>query len=118
MKASLFAPFIVFMAASVFAQDKVKKEPDPKKIATKIKEISGSAEFLRSVPKHFATLQAVDRIKRQVTILAEGDKEPKTWPLVPDAEIKALGWWGRLQDLPKDGRVWVWLKLDRKKQPV
>ncbi|MFO0967439.1 MAG: hypothetical protein U0793_17910 [Gemmataceae bacterium] len=116
MRTLLSTLLTLIAAAPAFAQDK-EKDKD-KKVAAKIKEVAGSAEFLRSVPKHFATLQAVDPVKRQVTILAEGDKEPKTWPLVPDAEIKVLGWWGRLDDLPKDGRVWVWLKLDRKKQPV
>jgi hypothetical protein len=115
-------PAILLLSFSLPAlaqdKDKEKKGPDPKKIDKKMKEISGSAEFLRSVPKHFATLQSVDAAKNQVTLLMEGETEPKTWPLVDDAEIKVVGWWGRLEDLPKDGRVWVWLKLDRKKRPV
>lgn len=109
---------LLILVAPGFGQEKGAKEPDPKKAAAKIKEIAGSAEFLRSVPKHFARLDAVDPAKHQVTLLIEGEKEAKTWPLVEDAEIKVLGWWGRLEDLPKGGRVWVWLKLDRKKQPV
>src|SRR6266849_2566502 len=76
---------------------------DPKAINDQMKEVAGAAEFLRSVPKHFATLKAMDRAKRRVTLLMEGDKEPREWPLAPDAELKLNGWWRR---------------LDRVKQPV
>jgi hypothetical protein len=92
--------------------------PDPKKLNDKVKEIAGSAEFLRSVPKHFATLKAVDTARRQVTLLIEGEVLPKVWPLVPDAEVKVLGWWGRLDQFKVGDRVWAWFKTDRKKQAV
>jgi hypothetical protein len=88
------------------------------KLDQKVKEIAGSAEFLRSVPKHFATLKAVDVRGHKVTLLIEGEKEPKVWPLVSDAEVKVLGWWGRLDQLNLGDRVWVWFKTNRKKQPV
>ena len=94
------------------------EKKDPKKIDDKVKEIAGTAEFLRDVPKHFASLKAVDKDKRQVTLLIEGEVLAKVWPLAPDAEIKVMGWWGRLEDLVVGDRVWVWLKTDRKKQPV
>jgi hypothetical protein len=92
--------------------------PDPKKKAEAPKEVSGAAEFLRSVPKHFATLKAVDPARGQVTLLIEGEVLPKIWPLTPDAEIKVLGWWGRLGDFTLEDRVWVWFKMDRNKQAV
>ncbi len=94
------------------------KKADPKKLNDKIKEIAGSAEFLGGVPKHFATLKAVDPARNQVTLLIEGEVLPKIWPLVPDAEIKVLGWWGRLGDFTLGDRVWIWFKTDRKKQAV
>jgi hypothetical protein len=53
-----------------------------------------------------------------VTLVVDGEKEPKTWPLEPDAEVKVGGWWGRLDQFRPGDRVWVWLKLDRKKTPV
>src|SRR5262245_66641764 len=55
--------------------DKVdtKKADDKKKIDAKVKEIAGSAEFLGGVPKHFATLKAVDVKSRQVTLLVDGE---------------------------------------------
>jgi hypothetical protein len=92
--------------------------PDAKKLNDKVKEIAGSAEFLRDVPKHFASLKAVDPAKRQVTLLIEGEVLPKVWPLVPDAEVKVMGWWGRLDQFNVGDRVWVWFKTDRKKQAV
>jgi hypothetical protein len=89
-----------------------------KKLKDKVREVAGAAEFLRDVPKHFATLKAVEPAHRQVTLLIEGEVLAKVWPLAPDAEIKVLGWWGRLDHLALGDRVWVWFRTDRKKQPV
>src|SRR5207244_1091722 len=85
-----------------------------------IKEIAGSAEFLRGVPKKFGTLRKADVAKRQVTILFDSEKEATTWALTPDAEIKVWGWWGGLEDLAHgiEQRVWVWFKVDRAKKAV
>lgn len=86
--------------------------------ADKAKEVAGTAEFLRAVPKRFARLEAFDAANRRVTLLAEGEKEPKAWPLLPDAEIKVAGWWGRPEQLRPGDRVWAWFQLDRRKQPA
>ncbi len=83
-----------------------------------LKEIAGSAEFLRGVPKRYATLEKIDTVKRTVTLLCDGDKEATTWRLTPDAEIKVRGWWGRLDQLEPGRRVWAWYKVDRAKKPV
>src|SRR5438552_13544287 len=88
---------------------------DPNKA---VKEVAGTSEFLRVLPKPFATLQAVDPQRRTVTLLLDGEKEAKVWPLEPDAEVKVGGWWGRLEQFKPGQRVWVWFKLDRKKTPV
>src|SRR5439155_21003239 len=88
---------------------------DPNK---KIKEIAGTAEFLRLLPKPFATLKALDAKARTVTLLFEGEKVAKVWPVEPDAELLVSGWWGRLEQLQPGARVWTWLKLDRKKNPM
>jgi hypothetical protein len=82
------------------------------------KTVAGTAEFLRSVPKKFAKLQAVDAAHHRVEVLAEGETMPRSWPLTPDAEIKIAGWWGRLDQLHVGDRVWLWFKTDRKKQPA
>jgi len=96
-----------------------KKDPaakvDPKDA---IKEVAGTAEFLRAVPKKWATVQAVDRKADTVTLLVDGGKEPRAWPLTPDAEVKVAGWWGRLEQLSKGARVWAWFHTDRKKTPT
>ena len=116
MRAFLVAGLsVVFLSSGGYGQG---DKTDPKKLNDKVKEIAGTAEFLRSVPKHFATLKGVDPIKNQVTLLIEGEVLPKVWPLVPDAEIKVLGWWGRLSDFTAGDRVWAWFKTDRKKQAV
>src|ERR1051326_4776316 len=91
---------------------------EPKSVETKVKEIAGVAEFLKSVPKHFATLQSVDPARRRVTLLVEGDKLAKTWPLMPDAEVKFAGWWGRLDQFKPGDRVWAWFQTDRQRQPI
>lgn len=83
-----------------------------------IKEVAGTAEFLRAVPKKFATVQAVDARARTATLLLDGEMEPRAWSLTPDAEIKVAGWWGRLEQLSKGDRVWAWFHTDRKKNPT
>jgi hypothetical protein len=94
-------------------------EPAAKKKAEeKIKEVAGSAEFLRSVPKHFAFLTAVDTAHQRVTLLIEGENLAKVWSLIPDAEVKVAGWWSRLDQLTIGDRVWAWFKTDRNKQAV
>jgi hypothetical protein len=92
--------------------------PTPAEANKSVKAVAGTAEFLRLLPKPFATVKAIDTKARTVTLLADGEKEPKTWPLEPDAEVKVGGWWGRLDQFKPGDRVWAWLKLDRKKKPV
>jgi hypothetical protein len=114
------APCLALLAACLLAAPPRAAEPakDKKGVNDKIKEVAGSAEFLRSVPKHFATLKAVDVARRRVTLLLEGEKLAKVWPLAPDAELKVFGWWGRLDQFTAGDRVWAWFQTDRKRQPV
>jgi hypothetical protein len=93
--------------------DKPAGDPD----AT-VKAIAGTAEFLRLLPKPFATLKAIDPAARTVTLQLDGEMGTKVWLVEPDAEVKVTGWWGRLEQFKPGDRVWVWLKLDRKKKPV
>ena len=95
-----------------------KPVPTPADANKSVKAIAGTAEFLRLLPKPFATVKAVDPKAGTMTLLTDGEKESKTWPLEPDAEVKVGGWWGRLDQFKPGDRVWVWLKLDRKKNPV
>lgn len=80
------------------------------------KMISGASEYLRSLPKRFATLRGIDAARHRVTLLIEGESLAKVWPVTPDAEIKVSGWWGRLDQLRIGDRVWVWFAVDRRKQ--
>jgi len=101
---------LMFGLAGVRGQEKQPSD--------KAKEIAGKSEFLRSVPKHFATLKAVDPALRRVTLLLEGESLAKVWDLTADAEIKVAGWWGRLDQLTVGDRVWAWFETNRAKQPV
>ncbi len=110
---------IVIIALPMIQADEKSPKPaaDKKSLNDKVKEISGTSEFLRAVPKHFAILKSVDGAQHRVTLLIEGETAPKDWPLVPDAEVKRAGWWARLDQLQVNDRVWVWFETDRKKQP-
>jgi hypothetical protein len=112
----MYIPLIVMVTLSMaagYTEEPTKADPNKK-----VKEIAGTAEFLRLLPKPFATLKAVDPTARTVTLLLDGEKVAKVWPVEPDAEVKVGGWWGRLDQFSPDQRVWVWLKLDRKKNPL
>src|SRR5437868_1975727 len=102
-------------APPMTAAAKAQKERSVNKT---IREVAGSAEYLRSVPKRWATLTALDAARRHVTLHVEGEAKGKAWPLAPDAEIKVLGWWGRLDQFTLGDRVWVWFQTNRKGAPV
>ncbi|MGL4554360.1 MAG: DUF3179 domain-containing (seleno)protein, partial [Gemmataceae bacterium] len=89
--------------------------PEP---AKKPKEVAGKSEFLRLLPKPFATLEAVDAKARTVTLRLDGEGQARAWPLEPDAEVKVGGWWGRPEQLAPGQRVWAWLRLGRDKKPT
>jgi hypothetical protein len=111
VQAKWFAWAAEYPDTSIYAAQKTDAEK-------KMKEIAGTAEFLRLLPKPFATVKAVDAKAGTITLLLDGDKTAKVWSLEPDAEVKVGGWWGRLEQFKAGDRVWVWLKLDRKKEPV
>ncbi|MEO2088236.1 MAG: hypothetical protein ABGY75_01895, partial [Gemmataceae bacterium] len=112
-----FAWAAEYPAGSLYAV-RQPSPPTPAEANKTVKAVAGTAEFLRLLPKPFGTLKAIDATARTVTLLADGEKEAKTWPLEPDAEVKVGGWWGRLDQFKPGDRVWAWLKLDRKKNPV
>lgn len=95
-----------------------RPRPDDRRAEKTLREVAGTAEFLRSLPKRFGTLLRVDAVGRRVTLRFEGEKTSREWPLIDDAEIKIDGWWGRLDQLEPGERVWVWLKTDRKGRPT
>ena len=98
--------------------DGQKAKPADLKPPEKEKPIAGMAEFLRLLPKPFGVIKAIDPKARTVSLLLDGEKVAKVWSIEPDAEVKVNGFWGRLDQFKIGDRVWVWLKLDRTKNPV
>lgn len=84
---------------------------------TPAKMVAGKSELLRDVPKKFAIFLGFDAKSGKVRLHLDGDKEATAWDLKPDAEIKVLGFWGRLEHLRSKERVWVWFDIDRAKNP-
>jgi hypothetical protein len=113
--AYLLLPVFCLLLSSSRADDAKGEKTKP---AQKPKEVAGKSEFLRSVPKHYAILKAVDPQRRRVTLLIEGETLPKVWQLTADAELKLAGWWARLDQFTLGDRVWIWFETDRNKQPV
>ena len=93
-------------------------EVKPKDVNGQVKMIAGKSELLRLLPKPFGVVKAIDAKARTVSLLLDGEKVAKVWPVEADAEVKIAGWWGRLDQLKAGSNVWVWLKLDRNKNPI
>src|SRR5262249_27750416 len=68
--------------------------------------------------RRFAILKDVDGRRQRVTLLLEGETEPRVWGLRPGAEVWHTGWWGRLDQFAVGDRVWVWFETDGGKQPL
>ena len=94
-----------------------KAKAGKQKAGDAIKEIAGSAEYLRDVPKKFAIIDKLDAASSTIALRIEGDKVPTTWPITPDAEFKVNGWWGRPDQFAAGQRVWAWFSIDRAKKP-
>jgi hypothetical protein len=116
--ASVLASLLLFGPTFAAAPPTVNPKAAARKIDKTIREVAGSAEYLRSVPKRFALVKKVDAAGRRVELVFDGERTSREWPLIDDAEIKIDGWWGRLGQLSAGERVWVWLKTNRKKEPV
>jgi hypothetical protein len=96
------------LAATLTAADPPDKTPS----------VAPGDEFLRHIPKRFATWKGVEPARRRVTLVIEGESEPRAWELAADAEVKIAGWWGRPEQLTIGDRVWVWFNIDRQKKPT
>ncbi len=96
--------------------DDKKPSAGKTKAADAIKEIAGSSEFLRNVPKKFGNVKTVDFAQHSLVLQLDGDKDATTWPITPDAEFKVNGWWGRLEQFQPGQRVWAWFSVDRAKK--
>src|SRR5262249_13141707 len=65
----------------------------------------------------FGILKAVNPQQRQITLLLEGETEPRQWSVRPDAEVWHDGWWGRLDQVTLGDRVWVWFQKSDAGEP-
>ena len=90
------------------------QEKKPKKP----KVVAGKADVLRHVPKKFATFRGFDPETNKVSLQVEGEDAAKDWLVLPEAEIKVHGWWGRAEQLVQGDRVWVWFAIDHEKKPI
>jgi hypothetical protein len=97
---------------------KAAPEPDYKPMTDKSPEVAGALGNLDVAARHFAILKGADARRQRVTLLVDGETEPRVWPVRPGAELWCAGWWGRLDQFTVGDRVWVWFDTDRGKQPV
>jgi hypothetical protein len=97
-----------------------KEAPRPgyKPLTPKSRDAAGPLGNLDVKSRRFGILKAADPQRQRITLLLDGDTEPKVWPLRPGAEVWHAGWWGRLDQLTAGDRVWVWFETDRARQPL
>jgi hypothetical protein len=107
-----------FAWSAEYPKTTIYEAPKTGSLQEKTKMIAGTAEFLRAIPKRFATIKAIAADRHEVTMLIEGEADAKTWTIEPDAEIRRFGWWGRLEQFQVGERVWAWFKIDRRKEPL
>lgn len=74
--------------------------------------------LIHKIPKRFASVVQIDFDRRTVALLVEGEEEPRTWEVLPEAEIRVGAWWGRLEQFEANDRVWVWFQVDRDEKPL
>jgi hypothetical protein len=72
------------------------KKPDYKPLNTQNPDTAGPLGNLDVLSRRFAILKATDPERQRVTIVLDGETEPKEWPVRPGAEVWHAGWWGRL----------------------
>jgi hypothetical protein len=102
---------------SIYGKDAAR--PDVKPMKEKNPEPPGAMGNLDVTARRFALLKDVDARRQRVTLLLEGETEPRVWGLRPGAEVWHAGWWGRLDQFTVGDRVWVWFEKDAdSKQPL
>jgi hypothetical protein len=111
-----FAWAAEFPETSLFGKD--APDPDSKPRTDKSPDFAGPLGNLDVSARRFGILKAADPQRQRVTLLLEGETEPKEWPLRPGAELWCGAWWGRLDQFTVGDRVWTWFDIDRAKQPA
>src|SRR5262249_46652712 len=111
-----FAWAAEYPETSIYGKEPAK--PDFKPLTPKGADTAGPLGNLDVKARRFGTLKGADPQRQRVTLLLDGDIEPKEWPLRPGAEVWHAGWWGRLDQFTAGDRVWVWFETDRDKHPL
>jgi hypothetical protein len=101
---------------SIYGKD--ARKPDYQPLNSESAHPAGALGNLDVTARRFGILRATDPARQRMTILLEGDSDPKEWPLREGAEVWHEGWWGRLDQFSAGDRVWVWFETDRAKQPL
>jgi hypothetical protein len=101
---------------SIYGKDAPK--PDYQPLTPKKPAAAGPLGNLDVKSRRFGILKATDPKRQRITLVLDGETEPKEWPLRPGAEIWHAGWWGRLDQFTVGDRVWVWFETDSTKQPL
>jgi hypothetical protein len=102
---------------ALLASRGVTAEPDYKPLAGDQPAVAGAFGNLDASLRRFAILKDTDPQALRVSLLLDGEAEPRALPLAPNAEVWHAGWWGRLDQLVVGDRVWVWLHVDGNTQP-
>jgi hypothetical protein len=111
-----FAWAAEYPETSIYGKESAKA--DYTLLLDKKADVAGPQGNLDVTSRRFAILNDVDARHQRVTLLLEGETEPKVWPLRPGAEVWHAGWWGRLDQFAVGDRVWAWFETDSAKQPL
>jgi hypothetical protein len=111
-----FAWAAEYPETSIYGKESAKADYKP--LIDKNADVAGPQGNLDVTSRRFAILNDVDSRHQRVTLLLEGETEPKVWPLRPGTEVWHAGWWGRVDQFTLGDRVWVWFETDSAKQPV
>jgi hypothetical protein len=111
-----FAWAAEYPQTSIYGKDGPKADVQP--LTPKSTATAGPLGNLDVKARRFGVLKAADPQQQRITLLLDGDTEPKVWPLRPGAEVWHDGWWGRLDQFAVGDRVWVWFDTDQAKQPL
>jgi hypothetical protein len=111
-----FAWAAEYPQTSIYGQSSAKNDYQP--LTSTNVSSAGAHGNLDATARHFGILKNVDPAHERVTVLVEGEKDPKEWPLSPGAELWCAGWWSRLDQFTIGDRVWLWFAKDHAGQPV
>ena len=111
-----FAWAAEYPETTIYGKESAKADYKP--LIDQNADVAGPQGNLDVTSRRFAVLNDVDARQQRVTLLLEGETEPKVWSLRPGAEVWHDGWWGRLDQFAVGDRVWAWFETDSARQPL